>query len=79
MSVIRTTRATERLTRKLQRAGIQQWVAVSSGDTAGKYLRFAVGGPCVGSGGYTLREAEEIVDHLIRYKDCAEMPPLPRS
>jgi len=77
MAAILTTRATERLTRKLQRAGIQQWVAVSSGDTWGKYLRFTVGGPCVGGCGWTLSQAEEVVDHLIRYKDCDEMPPLP--
>ena len=65
MATIRTTRATERLTRKLQRAGIQQWVAVSSGDAWGKYLRFAVGGRCVGGCGWTLREAEEVVGDLI--------------
>lgn len=77
MSVISTTKATERLSRKLQRAGINQWVAQSSGDSWGKYLRFEKGGPCVGGCGFTLREAEAIVDHLIEYKDCDDMPPLP--
>lgn len=73
MSVISTSKATERLSRKLQRAGINQWVARSSGDSWGKYLRFEVGGKCVGGCGWSLREAEAKVDHLIRYKDCEEV------
>ena len=77
MSAISTSRATERLTRKLQRAGIEQWVAQSSGDKWGKYLRFQVGGRCVGGCGWSLKQAEAVVDHLIEYKDCEEMPPLP--
>ena len=77
MSVISTTRATERLSRKLQRAGISQWVAMTSGDKWGKYLRFQVGGKCVGGCGWSLKQAEAIVDHLIEYKDCEESPPLP--
>ena len=77
MSAISTSRATERLTRKLQRAGIEQWVAQSSGDKCGKYLRFQVGGRCVGGCGWSLKQAEAVVDHLIEYKDCEEMPPLP--
>lgn len=77
MAVISTTRATERLSRKLQKAGINQWVAQSSGDSYGKYLRFVVGGKCVGGCGWTLSQAEEIVNQLIAYKDCEEMPPLP--
>lgn len=77
MSAIFTSKATERLSRKLQRAGINQWVAKSSGDSWGKYLRFIVGGKCIGGCGWSLREAEAIVDHLILYKDCVEMPPLP--
>lgn len=77
MSVISSSKATERLSRKLQRAGISQWVAKSSGDSWGKYLRFQVGGRCVGGCGWSLREAEAIVDHLIRYKNCDDVPPLP--
>lgn len=77
MSVITSTNATERLTRKLQKAGINQWVAQTSGDSYGKYLRFQVGGKCVGGCGWNLREAEAVVDHLIEYRDCEEMPPLP--
>lgn len=65
MAVVSTTRATERLSRKLQRAGIDQWVAISSGDAWGKYLRFEIGGKCIGSCGWTLREAEEIVEAKI--------------
>lgn len=75
MAIISTTRATERLSRKLKRAGINQWVAQSSGDSWGKYLLFVVGGRCVGGCGWTLREAEAKVDHLIAYKDCEESPP----
>ena len=77
MSVINTTRATERLSRKLQKAGIDQWVAHASGDSYGKYLRFQVGGKCVGGCGWSLAQADEIVDHLITHKDSDEMPPLP--
>lgn len=77
MSAIRTTRATERLSRKLQKAGITQWVGESSGDSWGKYLRFQIGGKCVGGCGWSLKQAEADVDHLIRYNDCDEMPPLP--
>lgn len=77
MGVIYTTKATERLSRKLQRAGLQQWVAVSKGDSFGKYLRFAIGGPCIGGCGWTLAQAEEDIEHLIKYRDCDEMPPLP--
>lgn len=65
MSTITTTAGTERLTKQLQRAGINQWVARSSGDAWGKYLRFQVGGRCVGGCGWSLAEAEEIVKDLI--------------
>jgi hypothetical protein len=75
MSVISTTRATERLSRKLQRAGINQWVARTSGDAWGKYLLFQVGGKCVAGAGWSLREAEAFVNHLIEYKDYEEQPP----
>lgn len=75
MSIISTTRATERLSRKLQRAGINKWVGQSSGDTWGKYLLFEVGGKCTGGCGWTLAEAEAKVDHLIAYKDSDEIPP----
>lgn len=75
MSVISTTKATERLTRKLQRAGLPYWIAQSSGDAWGKYLVFVVGGRCVGGAGWTLSQAESKVDHIIRYKDCDVSPP----
>ena len=72
MAVISTSRATERLSRKLQKAGINQWIGKSSGDAWGKYLFFAVGGRCVGGAGWSLREAEESVDGRIACKDCEE-------
>lgn len=75
MSVISSTKATERLTRKLKRAGIDCWIAQSSGDAWGKYLVFRVGGRCVGGAGWSLREAEAKVDHMIRWKDAEEAPP----
>lgn len=75
MSVISTTRATERLSRKLQRAGLNYWIAQSSGDAWGKYLVFVVGGKCVGGAGWTLSQAESKVDHMIAYKDCEEPAP----
>jgi len=71
MSVITTTKATERLSRKLKRAGINEWVAMGFGDQMGRYLRFQIGGKyarCVGSCGWTLKEAEAIIDQLIREK-----------
>lgn len=65
MSIITTTKATERLSRKLQRAGIDCWIGVSSGDSAGKYLVFRVGGRCICGAGWTLSEAEDKVDQMI--------------
>lgn len=75
MSVITSTKATERLSRKLQRAGIDCWIAQSSGDSWGKYLVFRVGGKCIGGAGWSLRDAESKVDHMIAYKDCEDCPP----
>jgi hypothetical protein len=75
MAVITTSRATERLSRKMQRAGLNYWIGKSSGDKWGTYLRFEVGGKCVSGAGWTLRECAEYVDHLIAYKDYDEMPP----
>lgn len=75
MSVIATTRATERLSRKLQRAGLNYWIGASSGDRWGKYLLFAVGDKCVGGAGRTLRECAEFVAHKIKWKDSADAPP----
>ncbi len=75
MAVISTTRATERLSRKLQRAGINKWIGKSSGDAWGKYLVFVVGGKCVGGAGWTLAHAEAKVDHMITFKDCDDAPP----
>ena len=68
MSVISTSKATERLSRKLQRAGLNYWIAQSSGDSWGKYLVFVVGGKCVAGAGWSLRDAESKVDHMIEYK-----------
>ncbi len=65
MSVISTTPATERLSSRLQLAGINQWIAMSSGDSWGKYLRFDVGGKCIAGCGWSIREAEEIVRQVI--------------
>ena len=75
MAVISTTKATERLSRKLQRAGLNYWIAQSSGDRFGKYLVFIVVGKCIGGARWTLTQAESKVDHLITYKDCEEAPP----
>ena len=75
MAFISTTRATERLSRKLQRAGIKNWIGQSSGDAWGKYLVFEVGGKCVGGAGWTLAQAEAKVNHIIAYKDCDDAPP----
>ena len=68
MSMIWTTEATERLSRKLQAAGIDQWVVEAYWDDWGMYLRYegGVGGRCRGRCGWSLEEAEEIVDRLIR-------------
>jgi hypothetical protein len=65
MSVISTSRATERLSRRLQKAGLNYWIAESSGDAWGKYLLFEVGGKCVSGAGWTLKEATEKVERLI--------------
>ena len=74
MSVISTSKATERLSRKLQRNGLNYWIAQSSGDAWGKYLVFVVGGKCVGGAGYSLRDAEAKVNHMIEWKDEPEAP-----
>ena len=75
MSAITTSKATERLSRKLQRAGLNYWIGKSSGDKWGKYLVFVVGGRCVGGAGWSLRDAESKVAHMIAYKDCEDCPP----
>ena len=75
MSAISTTRVTERLSRRLQKAGLNYWIAKTSGDSWGKYLIFVKGGKCIGGAGHSIRDAESKVDHLIRYKDCDESPP----
>jgi hypothetical protein len=75
MSIITTTRATQRLSRKLQRAGLNYWIGQSSGDAWGKYLVFVVGGRCISGAGFSLRQAESKVDYLIAYKDCDDAPP----
>ena len=62
MAVISTPKFTERMSRKLQAAGRNEWVAESSGDTWGKYLIFRVGGRCIAGCGWTQREAEQIVN-----------------
>lgn len=76
MAVISTSKATERLSRKLQRAGINKWIAISSGDSWGKYLVFEVGGKCCGGAGWTLAQAESKVDYLIEWDNYeGEAPP----
>lgn len=75
MSVISTTKATERLSRRLQKAGLNYWIGQSSGDAWGKYLVFVVGGKCVGGAGWNLRDAVAKVDHMIAYKDSPDAPP----
>ena len=65
MGVIYTTRATERLSRRLKRAGAPYWVAASTADAAGKYLLFIVGGKCVGGCGWTIKDAAAKVDEVI--------------
>ena len=75
MAVITTSKATERLTKRLQRAGLNYWIGESSGDAWGKYLIFAIGGKCVGGAGWTLREAEAKVVHMIQWKDADDAPP----
>lgn len=65
MSVISTSKFTEKLSRRLKAAGINLWVAESSGDKWGKYLLFEVGGKCVAGCGWNQREAEEIVRERI--------------
>lgn len=65
MAVISTSKMTERLTRRLQKAGLNYWIAKSSGDAWGKYLVFKVGGKCVGGAGWTLQEAAQAVEKMI--------------
>lgn len=60
-----TNKATERLSRKLQRNGIQFWVGKSSNDKCGRYLLFQIGGMCTASLGWTLQEARDTVDRIV--------------
>jgi hypothetical protein len=64
-AAISTSRATERLSARLRRAGLKLWVGKSSGDAWGRYLLFLVGGRCVAGCGWTLAEAAEIVAERI--------------
>lgn len=75
MALITTSRATERLSRRLQRHGIDQWI-VESDHSASKYLRLDMDGRYLGPCGWTLRQAAEIVDHMIEYRDCDDPPPI---
>lgn len=75
MAVISSSKTLDRLSKKLQRHGLNYWVGMSSGDAWGKYLLFEVGGKCVGGAGWSIREATAYVNHLIRYKDYEERPP----
>lgn len=61
MAIISESRFTQRMTRRLQSAGLREWVAQSSGDAWGKYLIFVVGGKCIAGAGWTQRECEEII------------------
>jgi hypothetical protein len=69
MAIITSSRFCERMSRRLQRAGINLWLAESSGDAWGKYLLFKVGGSCVAGAGWTQAEAEEIVNRRIAEKE----------
>ena len=73
MAAISTTKATERLSRKLKRAGINEWVAKTTGDMYGNYLFFEIGGKCTGGAGWTLREAEEKVNARIKDHGTADL------
>jgi len=65
MGAIYSTPTTERLTRRLEKAGQPYWVAASTGDAWGKYLLFIVGGKCVGGCGWNVRDAERKVRSII--------------
>jgi hypothetical protein len=65
VGVIYSTPTTERLTRRLSKAGKPYWVAASTADACGKYLLFIVGGRCVGSCGWNVSDAEEKVRLII--------------
>ncbi len=65
MSVISTTSTTERLSRRLQRAGLNYWIGVSSGDALGKYLLVRCGGACVGGAGWNIADAKAKVEQLL--------------
>lgn len=65
MAIISTNRATERLSRRLQKAGLDFWVGKSSGDSVGKYLLFVVGGKCVAGLGWSIVDAEKAVAQRI--------------
>lgn len=69
MSVITTTTGTEKLTRRLEKAGKNLWIAKTSGDSWGNYLVFVKGGRCIGSAGWTLAEAAEKVERIISGTD----------
>lgn len=68
--MISTNRFTERLSRKLKKAGIPKWIGQASADTWGKYLLFRIGGTCTGSAGWTQAEAIETVNRLIEERQA---------
>lgn len=63
--MISSSAFTERMSRKLQRAGLNEWVGQASGDKWGKYILFRVGGRAISGAGWTQRECEEIVNQRI--------------
>lgn len=60
-----STQATERLSRRLQKANLNLWVVRATNDSWGKYLIFKIGGRCVRGAGWSLREAQDIVNDII--------------
>jgi len=65
MSVIKTTKFTERMSRRLRRADRKEWVGESSGDAWGRFLIFQIGGKCLAGAGWTRAECEQIVHERI--------------
>jgi len=72
MGAIYSNATTERLSRRLKRAGQPYWVAASTADAWGKYLLFLIGGRCVGGCGWNAREAEEKVRSIINEEEVSD-------
>ena len=66
--MLTTNRATERLTHRLERAGLKMAIVKASADRCGKYLLLR-DGRAIGSAGWTLSEAASLVSEVIRDAD----------